>query len=225
MSTFSQFHAQLDQTIIGYAALRTDTSYIMFDASIVLCESVEAMKAWVEKYHPAGLQKGMTFEPEVYAALTRHQHEEPSPFLLDTGSLNKFYEVESQDQRFHPFLTETTTEVGTLVEPEFDFFEDPIGVLQAQVDQFIVGYAILNTDNQLVQDADGCEILIGRKSEADERAKDAHARILLLTEKLLFRHEDEGYLFSADEVVIGRRRDLAQMQGHCDYIAQTERDE
>lgn len=223
--TFSQFHSQLDDTIIGYAALRRNNSYIMFDSAIVICESVEATKAWVAAYHPLELSTGMTFKPEVYAGIIRYQHEDPIPSLLDAGALKKFHETEIQDQRFHLSITETATEVGTLLESDFDFYEDSIAVLQPQVDRFIVGYALINTDNQFVQDASGCEVLIGRKPEAEMRAKAIESKILPLTEPLLLQHEDVGYYFVGDEVVTGKRRDLAYMQGYCDYMAEMQRDE
>lgn len=215
-STFSQFHSQLDKTVVGYSAVRKDGASLWHDERIVVRATKESCFEWLTSNYSGAERDSLTAEPWTYGLMFRFGDDTPLSFILEDGALSRFQECIASDERFCPALTITNNDHGTLVAPEFDIDVQPIELFQPQLDSFVIGHGLLDGENQLVQKENGRRLLIGNIDEATAQATDSGARLIPFTGKMLLRHTDEGYRFQMDSIVHGRMSDWAKYQDFWD---------
>jgi hypothetical protein len=214
--SFADHHKKLEQTVIGYSAFSSSGHFVVRG-------SVEAVKSWFLLNEPDSLQSELQIEPFTYDSLARFAHEEAAPFLLDSEAMAQFRKTTATDECFRPTLKETEYSDGTLIEPVYNIHKGRVAVLQMEVDQYIVGFALLKPDNYLLTEDNGLVLAFDEESAARAKAQETGATVFPLTSDAYFRHRDEGYRFAPNAIIAGRCKDLEGWQRICDFFAAKER--
>lgn len=199
------------------------TRLVKFREGTLLCESEDEFTRILSRQ---GVNtERVVFAPVCYGLLFRYPHVESHKYFLRNGCMEKYRAAQAQDERFSPAVNVEECPKGCFLRPRFNCDDGPIEEFQRELDQFIVGYAILDDENRLVRNSEGHEVLISAEDEAKRQALKLNGRVLPLTEKGLACHEREGHAFQKNEFVSEKRFDLAGYQDYCDFVVKQQREE